>query len=384
MRRLWRLLKSLTRLRWRILPPRHKPVLLYFVTGADVIAPYFTSDEFQVLDLRESEVNLWVALRCLLDRDLSAQNYALIYIKIVKPKLVITFIDNFPAFFQVKNHFPEITTVLIQNGVRVDPRDLFETASEASGSNKNCVDKMFVFGSAIGAIYAKYTDGEILPIGSFKNNLVPSTKSKTRTVAYISTYRSGLARTTVIPDSLPGFPIQYGEIVDRREQTIIFLANFCKKNDLGLVIIGKDEEFEGEKNYYRGLLKDFSWTISQRQTSTINYEVLDESEFAVFTSSTLGYESLARGKKTAAFLIDAEIIDSPSIKFGWPVSLSDEGKFWTNRLDEKRFTEILDYLVNASSDDWEKIRSETMREIINYDPGNSQFVAMVQAMRASW
>lgn len=384
MRRFWRLLKSLTRLRWRILPPRHKPVLLYFVTGADVIAPYFTSDEFQVLDLRESEVNLWVALRCLLDRDLSAQNYALIYIKIVKPKLVITFIDNFPAFFQVKNHFPEITTVLIQNGVRVDPRDLFETASEASGSNKNCVDKMFVFGSAIGAIYAKYTDGEILPIGSFKNNLVPSTKSKTRTVAYISTYRSGLARTTVIPDSLPGFPIQYGEIVDRREQTIIFLANFCKKNDLGLVIIGKDEEFEGEKNYYRGLLKDFSWTISQRQTSTINYEVLDESEFAVFTSSTLGYESLARGKKTAAFLIDAEIIDSPSIKFGWPVSLSDEGKFWTNRLDEKRFTEILDYLVNASSDDWEKIRSETMREIINYDPGNSQFVAMVQAMRASW
>lgn len=150
------------------------------------------------------------------------------------------------------------------------------------------------------------------------------------------------------------------------------------------MIIGKDENFEGEKNYYRGLLKDFSWKIAQRQTTTINYAVVDESEIVVFTSSTLGYESLARGKKTAAFLIDAEIIDSPSIKFGWPVSLPDEGKFWTNRLDEKRFTEILDYLVNASSDDWEKVRSETMREIINYDPGNSQFVAMVQAMRASW
>ncbi|NBS00074.1 MAG: hypothetical protein EBT42_06860, partial [Actinobacteria bacterium] len=88
MRRLWRLLKSLTRLRWRILPPRHKPVLLYFVTGADIIAPYFSPNEFQVLDLREHEVNLWVALRCLFDRNLSAQNYALIYIEIVKPKLV--------------------------------------------------------------------------------------------------------------------------------------------------------------------------------------------------------------------------------------------------------------------------------------------------------
>jgi len=384
MRRLWRLLKSLTKLRLRILPPRHKPVLLYFVTGADVIAPYFSPDEFQVLDLREHEVNLWVAMRCLLGRNLSAQNYALIYIEIVKPKLVITFIDNFPAFFQVKNHFPNITTVLIQNGVRVDPRDLFETNSEALGLHKNFVDKMFVFGSAIGATYGKYTQGEIVPIGSLKNNLVPIMKSKTRTVAYISTYRSGLPRHTVIPDSLPGFPIQYGQIIDRREQTIIFLANFCQNNNLGLVIIGKDEDFEGEKTYYGKLLKDFSWTIAHRQTATTNYAVVDESEIVVFTSSTLGYESLARGKKTAAFLIDAEIIDSPSIKFGWPVSLSDEGKFWTNQLDENRFEEILNYLLAASNDDWETVRSETMREIINYDPGNSQFVAMVQSLRADW
>ena len=384
MKRLWRLLKSLTRLRWRLLPPRHKPALLYFVTGADVIAPYFSPDEFQVLDLREHEVNLWVAVRCLFDRNLSAQNYALIYIEIVKPKLVITFIDNFPAFFQIKSRFPEITTVLIQNGVRVDPHDLFETKSAASSLHKNFVDKMFVFGSAIGAEYAKYTDGEIVPIGSFKNNLVPITKSNKQTVAYISTYRSGIARTTVIPDSLPGFPIQYGQIIDRREQTIIFLANFCKTNNLSLVIIGKDEDFEGEKAYYDKLLKDFSWTIAQRQTTTINYAVVDESEIVVFTSSTLGYESLARGKKTAAFLIDAEIIDSPSIKFGWPVSLSDDGKFWTNRLDEVRFKEILNYLVTSSGDEWEKVRAETMHEIINFDPGNSQFVEIVQSLRADW
>ena len=384
MRRLWRLLKSLTRLRLRILPPRHKPVLLYFVTGADVIAPYFSPDEFQVLDLREHEVNLWVAMRCLLGRNLSAQNYALTYIKIVEPKLVITFIDNFPAFFQVKNHFPNITTVLIQNGVRVDPHDLFETNSEASGLHKNFVDKMFVFGSAIGATYGKYTQGEIVPIGSFKNNLVPITKSKTRTVAYISTYRSGLPRHTVIPDSLPGFPIQYGEIIDRREQAIIFLANFCQKNNLGLIIIGKDEDFEGEKAYYEKLLKNYSWTIAQRQTTTINYTVVDESELVVFTSSTLGYESLARGKKTAAFLVDAELLNVQTLKFGWPAVVADDGEFWTHQLDETRFTEILDYLTSVSQSDWERICSETMSDIITYDENNSQFVAMVQSLRADW
>ncbi len=384
MRHLWRLLKSLTKLSWRILPPRHKPVLLYFVTGADVIAPYFSPDEFQVLDLREREVNLWVAVRCLFDRNLSAQNYALIYIEIVQPKLVITFIDNFPAFFQLKSRFPEIQTVIIQNGIRSERGDLFGASIASLKLEGNHVDQMFVFGSAVGAMYRKYISGEIVPIGSFKNNLAPITKSNKRTVAYISTYRSGIARTTVIPDSLPGFPVQYGQIIDRREQTIIFLAQFCKNNNLSLVIIGKDEDFEGEKSYYDKLLKDFSWTIAQRQTATINYAVVDESEIVVFTSSTLGYESLARGKKTAAFLIDAEIIDSPSIKFGWPVSLSDDGKFWTNRLDEKRFTEILDYLTSVSDSDWEKVRAETMREIINFDPGNSQFAAMVELFRTKW
>jgi surface carbohydrate biosynthesis protein len=384
MKRLWRLLKSLTKLSWRILPPRHKPVLLYFVTGADVIAPYFSPDEFQVLDLREREVNLWVAVRCLFDRNLSAQNYALIYIEIVQPKLVITFIDNFPAFFQLKSRFPEIQTVIIQNGIRSERGDLFGASIASLKLEGNHVDQMFVFGSAVGAMYRKYISGEIVPIGSFKNNLVPITKSNKRTVAYISTYRSGITRTTVIPDSLPGFPVQYGQIIDRREQTIIFLAQFCKNNNLSLVIIGKDEDFEGEKSYYDKLLKDFSWTIAQRQTTTINYAVVDESEIVVFTSSTLGYESLARGKKTAAFLIDAEIIDSPSIKFGWPVSLSDDGKFWTNRLDETRFDEILNYLVTSSKDEWEKVRAETMHEIINFDPGNSQFAAMVHSLRADW
>ena len=384
MRRLWRLLKSLTKLRWRILPPRHKPVLLYFVTGADVIAPYFSPDEFQILDLREREVNLWVAVRCLFDRNLSAQNYALIYIEIVQPKLVITFIDNFPAFFQLKNQFPDIQTIFIQNGVRSERGDLFGASIASLELEGNHVDHMYVFGSAVGAMYRKYIFGKIVPIGSFKNNLVPITKSNKQTVAYISTYRSAIARTNIIPDSLPGFPIQYGQIIDRREQTIIFLANFCKNNNLSLLIIGKDEDFEGEKAYYDKLLKDFSWTIAHRQTTTINYAVIDDSEIVVFTSSTLGYESLARGKKTAAFLIDAEIIDSPSIKFGWPVLLSDDGKFWTNRLDEIRFAEILNYLVTSSDDEWEKVRAETMREIINFDPGNSQFVEMVQSLRADW
>ena len=48
---------------------------------------------------------------------------------------------------------------------------------------------MFVLGSAVGAMYRKYISGEFVSIGSFKNNLVPITKSNKQTVAYISTQR---------------------------------------------------------------------------------------------------------------------------------------------------------------------------------------------------
>ena len=384
MTRYWRLIKSLIKLRWRILPPQQKNVLLYFQTGADVIKPYFSRDEIQILDIRENEVNLAVALLCALDRDLSAQNYASRYINIVKPKLIITFIDNYPPFFQIKNKFPEIHTILIQNGARADPHDLFSENSNQSQLGKNRVDDMFVLGSAIGSIYGRYISGKITVIGSFKNNLVPINKTKSRTLAYISTHRAGIPRTFIAPDSISTHPVTYGEIIDRREQTIIFLAKFCESHNLDLLIVGKDEDFVAENAYYSQLLKKFSWKLSSRRTSTSNYDKLDASEIVVFTSSTLGYESLARGNKTAGFLLDAEIIPIPSLKFGWPVNLTEDGKFWTNRYDEQRFEEILNYLLTVSDVDWEKIRSETIKEIISYDTNNSQFVEIVRSLRAEW
>jgi len=86
--RVWRLLKSLARLRWRFKKPKRRNVLLYFNTGAEVISPYFKPNEFQVLDLRESEVNIPIAIRCLLTGNLSAENYARQFIKVAKPKLI--------------------------------------------------------------------------------------------------------------------------------------------------------------------------------------------------------------------------------------------------------------------------------------------------------
>ena len=384
MKRIFRLLRSLRKIRWKLLLPRQANVLLYFVTGAEVINPYFAKHEIEVLDLREKEVNISIALLCLFDRDLSAQNYANRYINIVKPKLILTFIDNFPPFFRLKSQFPNIRTILIQNGIRSEHGDLFGSLPKNSELNDNHVDHMFVFGKAIGETYGKFISGKVVSIGSFKNNLSPRENSKSQTIAYISTYRPEISENFIVPDSAPGNPVSYQAITARRERTISFIAEYCKQHNRQFVIIGKSENFDAEKRYYQNLLQNYSWKLEPRRTSMSSYEVLNESEIVVFTSSTLGYESLARGKKTAAFLVDAELLNVQALKFGWPAVVADDGEFWTHQLDETRFTEILDYLTSVSQSDWERICSETMNDIITYDENNSQFVALIQSLRADW
>jgi surface carbohydrate biosynthesis protein len=246
-----RLVKSLRKLRWKILPPRRANVLLYFLTGSDVIKHYFAKNELRILDLREREVNIFVALLCLIDRDLSAQNYAIRYIGVVKPKLVVTFIDNFPPFFQLKNRFPQIRTILIQNGIRSERGDLFGRLLDSLKLESNHVDQMFVFGTAVGTLYSKYISGEIVPIGSFKNNLVPKSATKSESIAYISTYRPGISKDFVVPDSSTDNPVTYQQITARREKVIIFIAEYCKKNQKQFVIVGKDEDFNEENLYYQ-------------------------------------------------------------------------------------------------------------------------------------
>ncbi|MFM8652690.1 MAG: LA_1612 family putative O-antigen biosynthesis protein, partial [Acidimicrobiaceae bacterium] len=341
-------------------------------------------NEFQVLDLRESEVNIAIAIRCLLTRNLSAENYARQFIKVAKPRLILTFIDNFPPYFLLKNEFPKIEVWLIQNGVRSDRGDLFGLLKATSPRSNYIVDKMFVFGTAIGKKYLEYISGEAVVHGSFKNNLVPISPPKKSTVAYISTYRPGQQRSFVVPESRPEQPITYEQIVSRREKVILWLAEYCTEKQLQLTIVGKDENPQREESYYKSLLQNYKFEFVAREKTSSSYEAIDRSEIVVFTSSTLGYESLARGKRTAALMLDAEIIGSKALRFGWPAELEDDGPFWTHQLNEARLREIMDYLRKVEDAEWDKIRTQTIKDVIVFDPGNSKFRESVNQIRQSW
>ena len=383
MNKMWRLLKSLFKLKWRLTPPKSSKVLLYFKTGADVIAPYFKPSEFQILDLRESEVNLWVAFKCLINRDLSAQNYARQFIKKVQPKLVLTFIDNFPPFYSLKQDFPEIKTLLIQNGYRTEKNDLFNLLDFKYREQKNVVDELFVFGNAVAKKYSQYIDGRVTTHGSLKNNLFPVIQTSETSIAYISTYRPSISKSFVLRESEAESPITYGEVIARRKAAILWLANYCAEKNRLLKIIGKDENSAAEEDYYKDLLREFKFEFVGKTSSETSYEAIDKSEIVVFTSSTLGYESLARGKKTAAIMLDAQLIKADALKFGWPADLADEGKFWTHQLSQQRIYEIMDYLSNTTDDEWNETRLKAIKDVIEFDPGNSKFVSVIDSILAT-
>jgi len=358
--------------------------LLFFKTGAEVISPYFKPNEFQVLDLRESEVNIPIAIRCLLTGNLSAENYARQFIKVAKPKLILTFIDNFPPYYLLKNEFPNTEIWLIQNGIRSERNDLFSLLKTDSMSPVNRVDKMYVFGTAIGKKYLEYISGEILIHGSFKNNLIPLSPPKKDSVAYVSTFRPSQHLSTVLRESSPERPVTYGQVISRREQVILWIAEYCKEKQLQITIVGKDENPQREESYYRSLLQNYKFEFVAREITSSSYEAIDKSEIVVFTSSTLGYESLARGKRTAALMLDAEIIGSEALRFGWPAELQDDGPFWTHQLSEARLREIMDFLRKVDDAAWDVIRKQTIKDVIVFDPDNSKFKESVNQIRQSW
>jgi surface carbohydrate biosynthesis protein len=319
-----------------------------------------------------------------LTRDLSSDNYAREFIKAAKPKLILTFIDNFPPYYLLKDEFPETEVWLIQNGVRSDRGDLFGLLKTTSSSRINQVGKMFVFGTAIGEKYLEYISGETVVHGSFKNNLVPISPPVKNSVAYISTYRPGQERSFVVPESRPEQPVTYEQIVTQREKAILWLAKYCAEKQLKLSIVGKDEDPQREEGYYRSLLVNYEFEFFAREITSSSYEAIDRSEIVVFTSSTLGYESLARGKRTAALMLDAKIIGAEALRFGWPAKLQDDGPFWTHQLNEVRLREIMDYLCKVDDSEWDKIRTQTIKDVIVFDPDNSKFKDSVDQIRQSW
>jgi surface carbohydrate biosynthesis protein len=291
----------------------------------------------------------------------------------VHPRLVVTTIDNNVAFYRISRRHPDVKTLFSQNGRRGYFLDVFEHLDTLNPDAYDSffVDYMLVFGATIGERYSRFLKGNVLLAGSIKNNFVSKENApRLGMIAFVGHFRTDAGWH--IGDKF--FPFE--DVWAGPDNLILqCLVRYAKEKNKRLIIIPSshhsNELFIQEKDYFRKLMGSEPEFIEPRGPYP-SYNAVDSSEVVVSLESTLGYESIARGTKTAIFSIRGTLLGLPDQKYGWPTEFPDEGPFWTNKPDPDIFVRILDYLFEVSDEKWKKdVETTNFSSIIKCDPGNT-------------
>lgn len=356
--------------------PKQSDVLYYDASQFEVLSPYLSQYSVEVIAIRGEFVNIPCLLRSFFNSNFwkgkIVQSYVEAFIQICNPKIILTFIDNDVGFYSISKRFPEVKTIFVQNGARENWLDKYK-------ANDNYhVDYMLLFTDKIGEYYRKFISGKIIIIGSLKNNQVKKSNVEDNSILFVSQHRINIGQKWTRGD---GLPVSWGEFFDIEKRVLKFLDEWCHKQNKLLHILGcRDVECKDERKFYSHLLNKCDWEFIPKTEKYLSYSNLDLSKIVVSIDSTLAYESVGRGNRTACFTCRGELLDTIGRNFGWPAALSDNGPFWTNHVDEKQFMRIMDYLNTVNDDEWERTMQSYVSELVESDPGNEKLINLLDSL----
>lgn len=377
-------LKALTYIvqaKWVWKRPKKAKILIYDRAGADLFFHYLSPDDTEILDVRGESFNIPILLRSLF---FNKGKYRELFIKLVEPRIVLTFIDNSIAFCSLKTPNTPYTTIFVQNGLRSETFDILRYfKNKVTKEPAYRVDYMFVFNECIGQEYSKYIQGKVIPIGSFKNNLISVTKkNREKTILFISQYRVPPQQADCFMQC-EGHTVSWDIFYAAERAVLPFLAQYAKEHDYRLCITSALKEHENQEyQFYTAILAGYDWQFLSQKDTFSGYLNVDEADYVVFIDSALGYEALARKKRVAAFSIRNVYAPMISINFGWPANLPNKGPFWTNNVDETEFASIMDYITTIGEQEWETMLQPYLPRVMEYDAGNKKFLNLMQALSA--
>ena len=360
--------------------PQQSEVLIYDAANQGILLEYLKPWSPEILHTRREQINMRVLLKSLFKKGRRVDAYIDCYIEKVNPRLVLTLIDNNATFYTISQRHPNLKTLFLQNGLRGYYLDVFEFLDNLNSNILNTffVDYMFVFGSTIGERYSRYIKGNILPIGSMKNNFMLKENSPQRgVIAFISHWKLDTGW------HIKGNFFSFNDLWTHPDNLIIqCLMRYAKEKNKRVVIIPRQlknsQLLIQEKNYYRKLMGSEPEFLLP-STPYPSYSAVDVAEVVVTLDSTLGYESISRGTKTAIFQFRGTLTGISGWDYGWPADFPDDGLFWTNKPDQDIFVRILDYLFEVSDEQWKKdVESTNYSSLVEYDPGNTIFQSILK------
>ena len=356
--------------KWTFKKPNRKKVLIYDGVGSELILQHVYRNDCEIYYNRGEFINLYVLFYSIYKNGIYniRKNYKKSFFNFVKPKIVITFIDNNPAFYKLKKEFPEMIFLSIQNGIRTN-RDFIDIQEE---NKTNLVSDYFLtFSENYSRRYAKFIKAKFIPIGSFKLNLLNLNCSEKKDILFISKHKK------------PFVPFTEYKIID-------FLIKYCKEKKINLDICHKQDIRKIYENTFKSKYKKINFKFGKRKN--YSYHLLKDYKLIFFNDSTLGYESLALGKKAVSCaygsLKNIEWFRKKNLyrkitKFGHPEKFRNKGFFWINYFDASKIKRILNKTLKMPNKVWRKKNKKILDKIMVYDPKNKNFVNILKKYNIS-
>ena len=361
--RIFNLLKKLAKAKYYFLLPPKKDILIFDTHGAELIKGILPKNSYHILPARYESLNFLFLINCLFNFQISLRSYTQKYVDYINPKILITYIDNSPLFYELRlKHGKKI---FIQNGRRT-AMDIFFSKNKIN--KKHLVDYMLVHNDSVGKKYQKLIKGKSIKFGSLQSNSCKIIKSKKKyDLMYVSTFRP-----QYIEPNKYVFGVKYSDYIKKEIFLLKWLKDFSDKNKRHISILGSERlSAEDEKNFYKNIFGNSGWRYIERTPKRKTYKIIDQAFIILGIDSTLIYEALSRGLRVGFFGIRGNKYPVNSRKFGWPDSFRNQGPFWTDLASEKEFKRIINNLINYSSKRWNKTSSEYKKKLLHYNFQNT-------------
>ena len=367
------------------LPPKQRSVVLIHADGFNTLTKFVDASDVTILD--PERINIFVVLKMLLSFQNSHAQYRAKFIKIVQPRVVITFIDNDVTFYSLKSIVSGPQFISVQNGLRHNYSfnlhgGFLDQLDEVSKQITLACDYICVFGLASANLFSTYIKAKTVITGSIQNNFreINSSKSATSDVAFISQLQAFTLEGSSVEVYFGNQGSTISEFFEAERRIVRGLSQYCEDNGLQLVICGKrDQTHTYEREFFEKILQPIKLNFLPRNSGSSTYATTSSTKIVVTIDSAIGYESLSIGKRVAFMSGRTQAADPIGLaqvrdtNFGYPLDLSPTGKFWTNQATTAELTRILDYLQAVTDEEWATEIAPYNESLMAYQPGNPVF-----------
>jgi surface carbohydrate biosynthesis protein len=280
---------------FKFINPKEIDVLIIDEIGSDMIVYCLPENaKFSVLPTRNvipfiPKISFFYNIfKRLFSKQSIKKNILFSIIDTLKPKVMITFIDNSQIMAYLHSEFPEKLTISIQNGFRCEykggnfPRALGQFLFGFGDYEKKLLIKSK-------ASFNEYIASGSLKYGIYRDFFYKEKNQIKNDICYISSY-----------EERP-IGIEHLELQRVEKKLFIYIADFCFKNNFTLVLAARgtpgSNMYEAEESYFKSLDVNNVLKIKPRDGVFGSYHLCSHSEIVVNSLSSLGLEFFGAGKK---------------------------------------------------------------------------------------